>query len=109
MSEHTYLKSWFDPVALMRVQSETMWMGVEAGAVVWMRSLGMMGLWNVSPSENLRMVTEKQSAVLQSGQAVMKSAWKGETPSEAMAASIVPFRKRTRSNARRLSRRGPQK
>ncbi len=95
-----------DPFSMMRLSHQLAWMSVEAGSVIWMRGLGMMGLWNVSKSENLRMITEKQAAFAEAGRAAFSATWKGETPDAALAAAVKPIRRTTKSNSRRLVRRG---
>lgn len=96
-----------DPFALMRLSNDLAWMTVEAGAVIWMRSLGMVGLWRVSEMEPLRMVAEKQGAFAEAGRAAFFAAWHGAHPEEAMAAAVRPLRDVTRSNSHRLARRDP--
>lgn len=95
-----------DPFSLMRLSNQLAWMSVEAGAVIWMRSLGMVGLWQVSETEPMRMVTEKHEAFSEAGRAAFSAAWHGQAPDVTMAAAVQPLRAATRSNSRRLSRRG---
>ncbi|MEN9060719.1 hypothetical protein [Ponticoccus litoralis] len=96
-----------DPFAVMRLSTDLAWMTVEAGAVIWMRSLGMVGLWRMSESEPLRMVAEKQGAFAEAGRAACSAAWRGAAPEAALAAALRPLRIVTRSNAHRLARRDP--
>lgn len=98
-----------DPFSMMRLSHQLAWMSVEAGSVIWMRGLGMMGLWNVSKSENLRMITEKQAAFAEAGRAAHSAIWHGKTPDAALAAAVKPIRRATKSNSLRLGRRGQTK
>lgn len=79
----------------------------ETNAVMSMRVLGMMGLWSVTPSENARMFSEKPPAFAKSAMAGMSAAASGKRPDEVATAMIKPLRKETRSNTRRLAKRGP--
>ncbi|MFT4151963.1 MAG: antifreeze protein [Paracoccaceae bacterium] len=81
---------------------------MEAQAIIAMRMWGMMGLWNTHPSENLRMFTEKASAALAAQQGVARAILSGEGPGAAALAAVTPVRRRTRSNVKRLTRRGPK-
>lgn len=81
-------------------------MGAEAQAVMGMRMMGMMGLWNTAPSEWQRMVAEKQTAAMRSGFAAMRAAAKGRNGAQVAKAAMRPVRARTRANVRRLARRG---
>lgn len=81
---------------------------LEARAVIAMRLWGMAGLWAVAPSENRRMVSEKAAAFTRSGTAAVQATLKGQSPAQIVDASLRPIRRKTRSNVRRLSRRGPR-
>lgn len=96
-----------DPFAVIRLSTDLAWMTVEAGVVIWMRSLGMVGLWRVSDMEPLRMVAEKQGAFAEAGRAACSAVWHGALPEVALAAAVRPLRDVTRSNAHRLARRDP--
>lgn len=82
-------------------------MMAEAQMVIAMRMMGMAGFWNVTPFENTRMVQEKavaaQAAALAAGRAIAT----GQSPAAAAFAALKPVRRRTKSNVRRLTRRGP--
>jgi hypothetical protein len=66
----------FSPFEAMRLSMRTGMMLAEANMVIGMRMLGMAGMWRVQPSENRRMVAEKQAAgaeaALAMGRAVMQ-------------------------------------
>ncbi len=98
-----------DPVALFRAQLFVGLMTMEAGAVIWMRTLGMGGLWAVPSSENARMVTEKQVAFAVAGQKALAAMAGGQPASAVMMAAARPLRRKTRANHKRLTRLGPRK
>jgi hypothetical protein len=80
----------------------------EANAVITMRLMGMAGVWSVSPSENAQMLSEKVYASTKAVTDASRVAMSGGRPDEITAAVIKPIRQKTRSNARRLSKRGPK-
>ena len=100
---------WFDPVALMRLQMRTSIMMMEAGAVIWLRCLGMAGSWNTHASERTRMITEKHGAFTRSAGAALTAIAGGRSAEQTLSAALRPIGRTTRSNVRRLTRRGPAK
>ena len=97
---------YFDPFRAFHAQITLSAMAMEAGAVVWMRMLGMSGLWPVPRTENARMVHEKQSAFAEASQQAMRAAWAGQGPQGMIDAAIAPLDRTARANRKRLSRRG---
>ncbi|QEW28617.1 hypothetical protein [Roseovarius indicus] len=95
-----------NPFALLTLQTQATLMAMEAGAVIWMRMMGMAGLWSVRPSENARMVTEKQKAFTEAGTRLMLGTMKGQTT---LSHALRPIRRTTKSNVTRLTRRGPKR
>ncbi|MGS4943849.1 antifreeze protein [Meridianimarinicoccus sp. RP-17] len=79
----------------------------EAQMVVTYRLLGQMGLWATAPGETARMIREKPVAFVQSAVAAATAAQAGKRPDQILAAAVGPLGHRTRSNMRRLARRGP--
>ncbi|RUS63376.1 antifreeze protein [Pseudorhodobacter sp. E13] len=79
---------------------------MEAQAVISMRLMGMMGLWQVSPQENTRMVTEKVEAMVRSATDAGRVTMRGGSPDEITAAAIAPMRRATRANSKRLKKGG---
>ena len=77
----------------------------EAQAVITMRLCGMMGFWPVSGGENNRMVTEKLTALQESQAAALRAMLRGGSLAQVSEAAMRPVRRRTRANAKRLSRR----
>ena len=56
------MKPIFPPLEMLRLTFEWTRMAAEANRVIAMRLMGMAGTWNVTPSENARMVREKTEA-----------------------------------------------
>ncbi len=81
----------------------------EVHTVIALRSMGAIGLWPVHPTEPLRMMAEKGPALLRSAGAASAAVLAGHSPEMIAGAALKPIRKVTRSNARRLSRRGKAK
>lgn len=77
----------------------------EAQLVVSFRLMGMAGQWPVSPSETTRMVQEKGPAFLKAAGAATAAAMRGKRPDQIAEAALIPIGVKTRSNARRLSKR----
>ncbi|MBV6656609.1 MAG: hypothetical protein KI785_02455 [Devosiaceae bacterium] len=86
-----------------------MWrMGLEASSVIAMRTMGAAGFWNDSANENQMMVREKQLAFAQGAAQATLAMWRGASPATVMLEAVKPAKQKTRSNARRLSKKGPR-
>ena len=72
--------------------------------VIWS---GMLNPTARTQSEMTRMVVEKRSAAIASARAAGRAAAQGKPPADVALAAIKPVRARTKSNAARLTRRGP--
>lgn len=94
------------PFGFWRLQQDLTEMGFEAGAIVAMRTLGMMGLWGVRPSEVYDMIAEKPPAFAEAWIGGVAAAMSGAGPDRVLAASLAPIGRKTKSNHRRLSRLG---
>lgn len=81
-------------------------LAAEAQGVILLRTLGILGIWSVAPSEMTRMFTEKPPAFARAASAATKAALAGRPP---LDAAIGPLQSRAGANLRRLSRRGPAK
>lgn len=99
---HDPMKAWSNSMQLTALLAE-------AQVVIAMRVMGMAGLWSTSSQENQRMVSEKVYALSRAARDATAVALTGAGPEAAMAAAIKPLRQKTRSNARRLTKRGPKK
>ncbi|MEL6564988.1 MAG: antifreeze protein [Pseudomonadota bacterium] len=97
--------SAFDPFDMSANLMNLTYLLAETQAVVGMRVLGMIGAFPVGPTENKRMVAEKISAVTESQVAMWQGALRLQPPQTVLAAGIVPLRRKTRANARRLTKR----
>ena len=91
-----------------RLWAQMAMIGWEAQGVIAMRLLGMGGYWSVSPGENARMVSEKAAAFTAAAMQGAVAAAHGKRPDQIAQTVLRPIRSKTRSNSRRLSRRGPK-
>lgn len=97
------------PAQMISLSMKTGMMLMEAQMVIGMRMMGMAGLWRVLPSENARMSSEKLSAISQSAIATSQALLTGKSPALVAEAALKPVARRTKSNVKRLARRGPGK
>ncbi|WP_232825471.1 antifreeze protein [Albibacillus kandeliae] len=95
-------------VDFARAWTSAAMMMMEAQAVVNMRMLGLFGLWSVAPSEKRRMVEEKLPAYSRAVMAGARAAAAGKSPGKTLEATVIPLRRKTKSNVRRLAQRGPR-
>ncbi|MFO6463635.1 antifreeze protein [Jannaschia sp. KMU-145] len=89
---------------LIKLQMRTAHMLAEAQTVIGMRMLGMAGVLPATKGENLRMVTEKQTAFVDAGRAATMAMIAGATPVAVYSAALAPIGRTTRANSRRLTR-----
>lgn len=106
-SAFTPFLAGFNPISSYFLGLEMLKLGLEAQAVIAMRTAGMMGLWATRPQEMTRMWREKPEAATAAWFAAMRSALAGATPEAVTRAAIAPVSKRTGANVRRLARLGP--
>jgi hypothetical protein len=99
----------FTPVQMINLSMKTGLLMAEAQMVIGMRLMGMMGFWRVTPSEASRMTTEKVAAFSQSAIAASTAVMTGKPPAIIAEMALKPISRRTRSNVKRLARRGPGK
>ena len=92
------------PLAYWTLGVRTAQMMFEAQSVVTFRLLGMAGGWPVSPTENTRMVIEKGPAFFRAYGAAATAAAKGKRIDQIAEAALKPISRKTRANAKRLSR-----
>lgn len=97
------------PFAMMKFQTQATLMTMEASAVIWMRVMGWAGLWSVLPSENTRMVTEKQKAFYTAGTKLLLGTMQGQNVDKTLGQALRPIRRTTKSNVGRLIKRGPKR
>ncbi|MDT8854362.1 antifreeze protein [Paracoccaceae bacterium Fryx2] len=91
----------------MRLSVQMSMMAVEAQTVIMLRLWGMAGLWNTADTENDRMMTEKVDAMRDASAAAGRALASGASPNGVALAALKHVRRRTRSNAARLTKRGP--
>lgn len=97
------------PLDWYRLGMKTTQMMAEAQMVMAYRTLGLMGMWAVTPSESRRMIEEKGPIFAKAALAAQKAALSGAAPDQIATAALAPVGRRTRANARRLGKRGPAK
>lgn len=98
----------YNPVKAWQNAMQVGFVMAEAQMVIGMRVMGFAGLWSVSPSENSRMISEKVNAIAKSSADASRTALRGGSADAIAAAAIKPIRRATRSNQKRLTRRGPK-
>jgi hypothetical protein len=76
----------------------------ESQTVIGLRLAGMAGFWPMGQAETGRMVMEKLEAGALAAGAAFQAGMAGGNASEIAMAAMKPVRRRTRANARRLSR-----
>ncbi len=79
-------------------------MVMDAQMVIALRTAGMMGVLTQDAKEPQRMVMEKADAASEAIHAALRAAGRGQRADEVMAAALRPYRRRTKANVRRLSR-----
>lgn len=93
----------FAPWALWQQMAQIAW---DSQAVIAMRTAGMMGLVQQDAGEPQRMVLEKADAANEAMMAALRAAARGARADQVMTAALRPYRRRTKANARRLSKQG---
>ncbi|MEQ3626516.1 MAG: antifreeze protein [Celeribacter sp.] len=91
-----------------RAGVSAMLLATEAQTVMAYRMMGLAGLWSVDAKENSRMMSEKPPAFAASAIAASTAMMRGQRPDQVMTAAMVPLKRKTSSNVKRLSRRGPK-
>ncbi len=77
---------------------------IESQMVIALRMAGMMGLLPQHNDESQRMVMEKLDAAHEAGNAVFRAVSSGASAEQVMSAALRPYGRRTKANAKRLSR-----
>lgn len=96
------------PFNTMFVGLELTRIGLEAQAIIAMRTMGMMGLWMMRREEVVHMVAEKPVAFAEFWAAAVDAALNGARPDGILQASMAPISRKTSANHRRLTRFGPR-
>jgi hypothetical protein len=93
--------AWQTPLLLWRECAHIAW---ESHVVIALRTAGLMGVLRQDMTEPARMVIEKTDAATEAIHAALSAASRGQRADRIMAAALRPYRRRTRANLRRLSR-----
>lgn len=78
-------------------------MALESQMIIAMRTAGMLGLVRQESGEPARMVGEKADAASEAIQAALRAAGRGARADQILSAALVPYRRRTEANVKRLS------
>ena len=89
------------PFLLWQQMTHMVW---ESQMVIALRTAGMMGILRQDAEEPQRMVIEKANAATEAMHAALRAAGRGERADKVMAAALRPYRRRTKANVKRLSR-----
>ena len=92
------------PFDFMRPAMEVSHIMAESHLVIGLRVAGMAGFWPMGQAETQRMMSEKVSASLDAAEAALKSGMAGDSLPDMAMAALRPYRHKTKSNARRLTR-----
>ena len=89
------------PFLLWQQMTHMVW---ESQMVIALRTAGMMGILRQDAEEPQRIVIEKANGSTESMHAALRAAGRGERADKVMAAALRPYRRRTKANVKRLSR-----
>ncbi len=92
------------PFDLWRASVEATRIAAESQLVIGLRLAGFAGLWPMGQAESARMLVEKVTASLQAGEAALRTGLAGGSLPQIALAAMHPVGRRTRANARRLTR-----
>jgi hypothetical protein len=95
---------FFTPFDFLRPALEASQIMAESHLVIGLRVAGMAGFWPMGQAETNRMMSEKLTASIDSAGAAMKSGMAGDSLPDLAMAAMKPYRHKTKSNARRLTR-----
>ncbi|TKW67689.1 MAG: antibiotic ABC transporter [Paracoccus denitrificans] len=87
-----------------RLWAQVAQIAIESQMVIGLRVAGMMGILPQSSNESHRMVMEKFDAAQESGTAMFRAMTRGASPDQVMNAALHPYGRRTKANARRLTK-----
>jgi hypothetical protein len=76
----------------------------ESHTVIALRLSGMAGLWPMAEVENQRMISEKLTAATQATHAAIRTGAGGGSLSDIAMAAMKPVGRRTKANAKRLTK-----
>ena len=93
-----------NPFDILRATGEATRITAESQVVIGLRLMGLAGFWPMGPAEVGRMMSEKLVAGAQAARAALRTGLSGGTMPEIALAAMKPVGRRTRANARRLTR-----
>lgn len=102
------MRNPFSPFEFFRIGMTLGTIAVEAQMVIAMRLMGLAGFWTLGRGETRRMVAEKTAAFREGLVASGRAGMAGRGPLAQTRAALAPVRRRTKSNSRRLGRKGPR-
>ncbi|MCF8512352.1 MAG: hypothetical protein K9G43_12960 [Rhodobacteraceae bacterium] len=94
----------FNPFAYWSASIAAGQIMAESQLVIALRVAGMAGILPMAEGETQRMLSEKLAAGKEAGQAALRAGWAGGSLPTIVMAAMKPVGRRTRANARRLSR-----
>lgn len=87
-----------------RLWAQVAQIALESQMVISLRMAGIMGILPQHRTESHRMVQEKLDAAQEAGNAMFRAMTRGAPVDQVMAAALRPYGRRTRANARRLTK-----
>lgn len=87
-----------------RLWTQVAQIAFESQMVIGMRMAGMMGFIPQKSNKSTRMVQEKLDAAQEAGTAVFKAVARGASADQVVSAALKPYGRRTKANAKRLTR-----
>jgi hypothetical protein len=97
------------PFDAWRAGLELARLGIEAQAVVWLRSLGATGAWNTPFDEGWRAFREKPDAFAEALAGAAEATLRGKGPVQVVTAATAPLHRRAQANRKRLEKRGQRR
>lgn len=93
-----------NPFDILRASIEATRIMAESQLVIGLRLAGMAGFWPMGQAETGRMLSEKIAAGQLAGQAALRAGMAGGSLPQIALAAMQPVGRRTRANARRLTK-----
>ncbi len=87
-----------------RLWAQVAQIAIESQMVIGLRLAGMMGILPQQSNESHRMVQEKLDAAQEAGNLMFRAVTRGASVDQVMSAALRPYSRRTKANARRLTK-----
>ncbi len=94
------------PFDAWRAGLEMARLGIEAQAVLWLRTMGATGAWNTPFDEGWRALREKPDAFAEALGRAAEAASRGQPAPLVISAAVGPLTRAAQENRRRLEGRG---